>query len=245
MLKKYTNPLQQQIIDEVLDLRAFVFSHEEKDGYPAFVVHVRNTPLYFCARSMRTEADDLFDCTYSTYRRGHPTPTYVEGSKQIYPYKPHAHFSDLQSWFDQWLKEQASRYLADAQEEADDALLPDLWEEIASASDVAGLEQASIENTPFTEEERSRIEASLMEFARQVQEQNLLASDQISLLNNDVGQLIKASERLGRKDWRLFVLGSLVTLAAGAGFSPDVANMVIKLGGESLRWIAGGPLLLR
>jgi hypothetical protein len=86
--------------------------------------------------------------------------------------------------------EQASRYLGDAQEEADDALLPDLWAEIASVSEATGLEQASIENTPFTEEERSRIEASLKEFGRQVQEQNLLASDQITLLNDQVRQLV-------------------------------------------------------
>lgn len=112
-------------------------------------------------------------------------------------------------------------------------------------SEVKRLEQASIENTPFTEEERSRIEASLMEFARQVQEQNLLASYQIGLLNDEVRRIVEASGRLTRKDWRLFVLGSLVTLAAGAGFSPDVANMLIKLGGESLRWIGGSPFLLR
>jgi hypothetical protein len=244
MLKKYTNPLLQQIREEGLDHLEFVSSREEKDGFPVFVVRVRDTPLYFTARSMRTEADDLFDCTYSTYRRGHPAPTYSQGSKQVYTFLPFARFGDLQSWFGQWLREQASRYLVDAQEEAEDALLPDLWAEAASASEATGLVQASIENTPFTEEERSRIEASLKEFARQVQEQNLLASDQISLLNDQVGYLVDASHRLSRKDWLVFVLGSLVTLAAGAGFSPDVANMVIKLGGESLRWIAGSSLLL-
>lgn len=133
MLKKYTNLMLQQIIDEGLDPPAFVSSHEEKDGYLAFIVHVKNTPLYFSARSMRTELDDLFDCKYSTYRRGHPAPTYREGSKEVYPYQSHAHFSGLQSWFAQWRKEQAGSYLADAQEEAEDALLPDLWVEIASA----------------------------------------------------------------------------------------------------------------
>jgi hypothetical protein len=121
--------------------------------------------------------------------------------------------------------------------------LPDLWAEVASASEAAGRVKANIENTPFTEEEKSRIELSLEEFGRQLQEQNLLASDQITLLNDQVRELVEASHRLGRKDWLVFVLGSLVTLAAGAGFSPDVANMVIKLGGESLRWIGGSPLL--
>jgi hypothetical protein len=103
MLKKYTNPLLQQIREEGLDPLAFVSSHEEKDGFPAFVVRVRDAPLYFTARSMRTEADDLFDCIYSTYRRGHPAPTYSAGSKQIHNYLPHARFDKLQLWFGQWL----------------------------------------------------------------------------------------------------------------------------------------------
>jgi hypothetical protein len=108
MLKKYTNRLLQEIRELGLDHNAFVSSHEEKDGYPAFVVHVRNAPLYFSARSMRTEADDLFDCKYSTYRRGHPAPTYREGSKEIYPYLPHAHFSDLPGFANGWWNRQVA-----------------------------------------------------------------------------------------------------------------------------------------
>ena len=61
MLKKYTNLLRQQIREAGLDPLAFVSSHEDKNGYPTFVVHVKNAPLYFRARSVRTEPDDLFN----------------------------------------------------------------------------------------------------------------------------------------------------------------------------------------
>ena len=46
MLKKFTNLLRQQIREAGLDPLAFVSSHEDKNGYPTFVVHVKNAPLY-------------------------------------------------------------------------------------------------------------------------------------------------------------------------------------------------------
>lgn len=244
---KFTNDLLTQIHQKNLAPRYFESKHGSHGEFDSFTISVKDSPLYFRVRTMRDESGWLFDCYYSTYRPGHPEPTYPEGSKKRFTSTklPDSSFDQLQAWLSQWLQKQASRFLADKQKEEDDRLLPDLWAEVAATSKTTDLAQASVENTAFTAEEINRLETSLNDFATRVQEHNLLAEDQIKLLNEQVTNLVGASRRLGRKDWLIFLLGSLVSFAASAGFSPDVANMLIKLGGESVHWIARNPQLLR
>jgi hypothetical protein len=245
ILRKHTNALLNLIREENLEPRDFESQHGIDDEFDSFTVSVRETPLFFKMRAILGSSGWVFDCKYSTYRREYPKATFPEGHHKTWAGRfPDSSFEQLEKWFRQWLQE-VTRLFADRREIADDFLLPDLWSEVAAISKAAALARAGLENTAFTPDEQSRIEVSLHDFARQVQEHNLLAEDQIDLLNRQVANLVEASRRLGRKDWLVFLLGSLVTLAASAGFSPEVANMVIKLGGESVYWIASTPLLLR
>jgi hypothetical protein len=124
---------------------------------------------------------------------------------------------------------------------------PDLWE--LAAQDRRSLlgpgGGRDLENTPFTDTERQRIGTSLDALRAEIVKTQRLSAEQAKALGAAVADLKAASERLGRKDWLLFMYGTIMSVAVSAAFAPEQARCLWQVASHALAWVFGvGPPLL-
>lgn len=104
---------------------------------------------------------------------------------------------------------------------------PDLWAELVSPSGIFGETQGDEDNSAFTAEERTAISARIEEVKAEVRQNPALTGDQISGIEQKLDDLIEASERVGKKDWKLLVAGTLLTIFVTYAVPPHVAQAII------------------
>lgn len=111
-----------------------------------------------------------------------------------------------------------------------DAQIPDLWEELRREKEfLADIQHNDSSNTPFTSDERRQIVAELEAIKEQVKEQFDLTSEQTAHIDEWKDEVADASERVGRKDWRLLVYGTIVNLVVTDALPPEVARHILSL----------------
>ncbi len=127
-----------------------------------------------------------------------------------------------------------SDLMIDIREWADEIRLvletPDLWAETQRSRDFAiNIQQADAGNTPFTNDERRRIVVELEAIKEQVKEQFDLTSEQIAGIDQWKDEVAEASERIGRKDWRLLAYGTIINLVVTDALPPEVARHILAM----------------
>ena len=68
-----------------------------------------------------------------------------------------------------------------------------------------------IDNTPFTSDEQKQIEGKLQMMVEHAQRTYSLSLAQVKAFNDKLDYVVKASRRLGRKDWFLLFAGAIFT----------------------------------
>lgn len=102
---------------------------------------------------------------------------------------------------------------------------PDLWAELQGEAKLLGAaSDEATENTPFTSQEKKEIVGQLNEFAEYAQHTYSLSTTQMSDLNAKLDYLAKATDRLGRIDWRNIFIGSIFSFVIAAALSPESAR---------------------
>jgi hypothetical protein len=96
---------------------------------------------------------------------------------------------------------------------------------------IAGIQRTDSGNTRFTQDERSRIEAQLQGIAKQLKAQFVLTNEQADRIDEWRDEVVEASERMGRKDWLIYLLGTITALTIAAtvpaGVGEHIFTMVI------------------
>lgn len=101
-------------------------------------------------------------------------------------------------------------------------------------------------NTPFTPEERVRLGRTLDDVVAEVRRQGELNAGQFKLLTDLLDEAKKASERVPRRDWVMWVYGGLLNLGMSAAFAPTQAQHIVQLVGQAIHWVLTTlPLLPR
>jgi len=239
MLRKHRNALLEMIRAANISPKNFNPKEEIIGKYNAFRLQVRDSRLYFLVRETMLSDGRGFDYKYSKYERAHPKPEFPEVS---YPSSWYG-FERVEQTFKQWLETSVQKYLADQAEEEEDQSLPDLWAELDLSSDTIGDVQ-DLQNNHFSIEEQTRIAEMLREFENEIKRRDILTTDQIKLLHEQVDYLIQSSARLGRKDWLNGAIGALLGYTLQAALTTDTATQIMRLGWEAIKWIAHNPPLL-
>jgi hypothetical protein len=109
---------------------------------------------------------------------------------------------------------------------------PDLWVEMQRSREfIFDVQQTDSGNTLFTEDEQSRIEAQLQEIAKHLKEQFGLTKEQTERIDEWRDEVAEASTRMGRKDWLIYLLGTItaliITATVTAGVGEHILTMVI------------------
>jgi len=118
---------------------------------------------------------------------------------------------------------------------------PDPWTTMSDYStlvEVAPATQAP--NTPFSFSELEGIWKAMGAIQATLLAHEESAGDQQKLITSQIEFLIESSKRMGRKDWLLLAIGSLVTICSAMSLSPDVARQIF----HQLRDAVGGIIQL-
>lgn len=240
MLKKHRNALLDVIREANLDPKKFTAKTEEVENYPAFRIQTGNGSLYFLIWSFANDDEYLFRGQFTTYQRSSPKP-YFGLSRTFEPFNNKwKGFEQIKEDFKAWVNKYVSKFLKHQAEEEEDLLLPDMWAE----SELVSENFKTLQNTPFSDEEKKLIAEKFNEFEQRVDEENILSAEQKELLHDQVEYLVESSKRLGRKDWLAASAGALMGFVVNAGLTSEIATQIFQWSGESLRFIINTPLLL-
>jgi hypothetical protein len=121
---------------------------------------------------------------------------------------------------------------------------PDVWSAIANEKILSDASLAVDNNTKFTIEENIRIGQNLNEIKQYLLSTQPFSLEQKQYLDARFNYLVDASERLGRKDWFLLVVGTFMNIIIGLALMPNVARELLRIAGTLLKWLVV-PQLLR
>jgi hypothetical protein len=117
--------------------------------------------------------------------------------------------------------------------------IPDLW---TLKVDLNLLQDASrsIDNSSFTSHERLEISSQLQEIKNYLRATRSLTEEQFGRIEENLNEADDASSRIGRKDWALLLMGTMLTLILSGLIPPDVAQHILTMTLQSIGHLFGG-----
>lgn len=106
------------------------------------------------------------------------------------------------------------------------------------------VEASDIGNEPFTPAEAGRISRDLEKIKQRLLANSSISEDQHEVLVDAMDRIDSAMNRLGRKDWLLYALGTFTSIGVGAAFSDAASKAIFAEWNSALSWITTGPMLL-
>jgi hypothetical protein len=130
-----------------------------------------------------------------------------------------------------------------AKEVKDDVDTPDLWAELQRQPQIlTGARDEDVENTPFSSDEQVEIAKQIRQISESVKRTDLLSKAQMLSLATKLDDLVTASGRIGRKDWRLMFYGVLFTTIVTDFVPPEVVRSIFTMALHGLGYLFGGAL---
>lgn len=100
------------------------------------------------------------------------------------------------------------------------------------------------ENQNFAQDEILQIKNGIEAIRIAFSSRQDVSEEQFELLSKKLDEIATASERLGRKDWIMFVIGNLTNFAMGAALAPEAAKALITAFNSNLGWVFQNALRL-
>ena len=100
------------------------------------------------------------------------------------------------------------------------------------------------ENRNFTSDEVLRIQGGIEQIKVEIAKTGKFSAEQEKFLASKFADMADASERLGRKDWIMYVSGTLTSVLTSAAFDPDAAKLLIGVFNKNLDWVFNNILRL-
>jgi hypothetical protein len=117
---------------------------------------------------------------------------------------------------------------------------PDLWAQLQREREILGRAPDEAENTPFTPDEQAEIVKHLDELKEYMKETYSLSQDQMVALEGEFRELVAATKRHGRRDWRLMFLGVALGFIATGILPPDAVHGFLWTALHGLQHLFGG-----
>lgn len=114
---------------------------------------------------------------------------------------------------------------------------PDLWKQARQAAGV--LTQAPDDNTPFTPEESDEVSRRLDEALEQMRKRFDLSNEQMTAIAAGVEEIKKATTRMGRKDWLVFLSGTAFNLILADEVPPHAMQTLFDLAVRGIAHLFG------
>lgn len=222
--KTYRNRIFSAIRDAGFDPGEFTISIDQNEPRTT-LVSFRDGNVRFAIRTAAASVH-AFDCRWTL------------GPKlRLTPWTPAAAcstFETIEAHLGAWLNSAVSTFSREEREES----APDLWAQLDAA--IGGTDT---DNTAFSPEERLYLADRLRRFGGEVRERQLLPSAQNNVLLERIEYLIRASNRLGRKDWIVAAIGVLAGFALQSELASNVARQLLQSIGAAVHLLSSARLL--
>lgn len=104
----------------------------------------------------------------------------------------------------------------------------DPWADLGAARQlVTETDEREIANVPFSAEERAAIAVRIDSVKAQVRDNPELTAEQISGIEEKLDELVEASNRVGKKDWRVMLYGTAFGMIVSDTVPPHVVQGII------------------
>jgi hypothetical protein len=84
-------------------------------------------------------------------------------------------------------------------------------------------------NAQFTEDEQRQIAVQFQEVKRYLKEEFDLSGEQISEVEEKLDEIVEAGKRMGRKDWLVYLLGTITALVISATVAAPVGEHIFTM----------------
>ena len=101
----------------------------------------------------------------------------------------------------------------------------------------ASIDASDEENKAFAPDEILKIRTDLDRIKISMSGSMGLTQEQQDFLAVKLDEIESASERLGRKDWIMYVNGTITSLITGAAFAPEAASKLVDAFNSNLSWV--------
>lgn len=101
----------------------------------------------------------------------------------------------------------------------------------------AGVANTDIQNSHFTSDEVKQIREGAAAINAAMANRLGLEPDKLDFLGRKLDEIIDASQRMGRKDWSMFVAGTMTNVIVGAAFAPHEAKALLLATNSALGWV--------
>lgn len=118
--------------------------------------------------------------------------------------------------------------------------IPDYWELLRNSWQNLASSERNWANTPFLPEEQAAISAQLTVIKESVRKTRSLRKDQMSLLEEKLDKLERASHREGRIDWRNLFVNTIVALIITDTITPEVFHHILMMIAHGIGHLLGG-----
>jgi hypothetical protein len=210
-MELYVTKLQRNAIFEALSKAGLDLAECKLQitDYTALITHDSGSYFEFQAENIH----ELGDC-YAI------SSMVADGSHKFHYTKPQ--LSKVLRYIPAWVNE--IKQVAD---------MPDYWVEMQHSRElIAGIQHADSGNTPFTQDEQIQIAAQLLEIKKQLKTRFELTGEQITQVEKKLDEVAEAGKRMGRKDWLIYLLGTItaliITATVAAGVGEHIFAMVIQ-----------------
>jgi hypothetical protein len=123
---------------------------------------------------------------------------------------------------------------------------PDLWASIGKGMHLAEVRESTPEaDSPFSAEERERIGVTMRQLREAIQASIAPTQAELQAIDGSITYLIAASDRVGRKDWGIILVGSIVGLILSHAISSDRAQILFRLVINAFWWIVSNRQALQ
>lgn len=107
-----------------------------------------------------------------------------------------------------------------------------------------GLVDQDASNAAFTAEELRRIADSLTSVQLEMGKRTDLQPEQQAFIAGQLDEMKVAAERLGRKDWLNWAVGTLTSIIVTLALSESTGKALMQAAGAALAWLTGGSIKL-
>jgi hypothetical protein len=121
---------------------------------------------------------------------------------------------------------------------------PDIWATLSGETKLSEIANSNLPNDSFSVDEQKLIQTSLQEIKIFLISNQSFDQDKLALIDARLNYLQAASERLGKKDWIIIAIGSLISLVIGLALAPDISRELFRLSSQTLSWLLQGHPLL-
>ncbi|QTN21537.1 hypothetical protein HZ992_15250 [Rhizobacter sp. AJA081-3] len=108
----------------------------------------------------------------------------------------------------------------------------------------AGLDETDVQNAPFALDEIAAVRKGVEAIRAAMVDRDDVEPEKLELLTRKLEEIASAAQRMGRKDWTMFVAGTLTNIIVGAAFAPDAARALLVATNSALGWVLQNAIRL-